>query len=102
MDPDCLNMFNGQFVFAIWNNEKKEMFMARDEWVSVLFFTPGRERTLLSLVLRSRHFLNIRMSNQEIDPVPMSQVFTFWSTITPRTVFKNVFELTSWPLYDDL
>ena len=29
----------------------------------------------------------------EIDPVSMSQIFTFWSTITPRTVFKKIFEL---------
>ena len=29
----------------------------------------------------------------EIDPVSMSQVFTFWSTITPRTIFKGIYEL---------
>ena len=26
----CLNLFNGMFSFAIWNKEKKELFIARD------------------------------------------------------------------------
>ncbi|MES2276348.1 MAG: asparagine synthase (glutamine-hydrolyzing) [Bacteroidota bacterium] len=26
----CLNMFNGMFAFVIWDNEKKEIFIARD------------------------------------------------------------------------
>lgn len=27
---ECLNKFNGMFAFAIWDNEKKELFAARD------------------------------------------------------------------------
>ena len=27
---DCVKRFNGMFAFAIWDNEKKELFIARD------------------------------------------------------------------------
>ena len=30
---DCLNKFNGQFAFSIWDNYKKELFLARDRVV---------------------------------------------------------------------
>jgi len=29
----------------------------------------------------------------EIDPASLNQVFTFWSTLTPRTVFRDIFEV---------
>jgi asparagine synthase (glutamine-hydrolysing) len=29
----------------------------------------------------------------EIDPVALDEVFTFWSTLSPRSIFKGIFEL---------
>ncbi len=29
----------------------------------------------------------------EIDPIALDQVFTFWTTLTPRTIFKDIYEL---------
>jgi asparagine synthase (glutamine-hydrolysing) len=29
----------------------------------------------------------------ELDPTSLDQIFTFWSTLSPRTVFKDVFEV---------
>ncbi|ODS40491.1 asparagine synthase (glutamine-hydrolyzing) [Candidatus Altiarchaeales archaeon WOR_SM1_SCG] len=30
--PDCLNKFNGMWAFAIWNEDKKELFVSRDRF----------------------------------------------------------------------
>jgi asparagine synthase (glutamine-hydrolysing) len=30
---------------------------------------------------------------REIDPESLYQVFTFWTTLSPRTVFKDIYEL---------
>ena len=91
--PDCLNRLNGQFVFAIWNNEEKELFLARDRvGIRPLFYTQTEDNTFLfgSEIKTLFEHPDVK---PEIDPVSMSQVFTFWSTITPRTIFKRIFEL---------
>jgi asparagine synthase (glutamine-hydrolysing) len=90
---DCLNRLNGQFVFAIWNNEKKELFLARDRvGIRPLFYTQTENKTFLfgSEIKTLFEHPDVK---PEIDPVSMSQIFTFWSTITPRTIFNRIFEL---------
>ena len=89
---DCLNRFNGQFVFAIWNNEKKELFIARDRvGIRPLFYTQTQNTFVFGSEIKT--LFEHPDVKPEIDPVSMSQIFTFWSTITPRTVFKRIFEL---------
>lgn len=89
----CLNRLNGQFVFAIWNNEKKELFLARDRvGIRPLFYTQIQNTFIFGSEIKT--LFEYPEIVPEIDPVSMSQVFTFWSTITPRTIFKRVFELS--------
>ncbi len=89
---ECLNRLNGQFVFAIWNNEKKELFMARDRvGIRPLFYTKTRDSFLFGSEIKT--LFEHPDVQAEIDQFSMSQIFTFWSTITPDTVFKNIFEL---------
>jgi asparagine synthase (glutamine-hydrolysing) len=89
---DCLNRLNGQFVFAIWNNEKKELFMARDRvGIRPLFYTMANGSFIFGSEIKT--LFEHPDVKAEIDPVSLTQVFTFWSTITPRTVFKGIFEL---------
>ena len=90
---DCLNRLNGQFVFAIWNNEKKELFLARDRvGIRPLFYTRTENNTFL-FGSEIKTLFEHPGVKAEIDSVSMSQIFTFWSTLTPRTVFKKIFEL---------
>jgi asparagine synthase (glutamine-hydrolysing) len=89
---DCLNRLNGQFVFAIWNNENKELFLARDRvGIRPLFYTRVNNNFIFGSEIKT--LFEHPDVKAEIDPVSMSQIFTFWSTITPGTVFKNIYEL---------
>jgi asparagine synthase (glutamine-hydrolysing) len=89
---DCLNKLNGQFVFAIWDNEKKELFMARDRvGIRPLFYTMINRSFIFGSEIKS--IFEHPDVHAEIDPVSLSQVFTFWSAITPLTIFKGIFEL---------
>jgi asparagine synthase (glutamine-hydrolysing) len=89
---DCLNRLNGQFVFAIWNNENKELFLARDRvGIRPLFYTRINNNFIFGSEIKT--LFEHPDVKAEIDPVAMSQIFTFWSTITPGTVFKNIYEL---------
>jgi len=90
--PECLNKLNGQFVFAIWNNEKKELFLARDRvGIRPLFYTWAHHYFIFGSEIKT--LLEHPEVKAEIDPVSLSQVFTFWTTITPRTIFKKILEL---------
>jgi asparagine synthase (glutamine-hydrolysing) len=89
---DCLCRMNGQFAFAIWNNEKKELFLARDRvGIRPLFYTFVNDTCIFGSEIKS--ILAYPDVNASIDSHSLSQVFTTWTTITPRTIFKDIYEL---------
>lgn len=89
---DCLNQLNGQFAFAIWDVKKKELFLARDRvGIRPLYYTRADNTLIFASEIKSI-FVN-RKVPREIDPIAMDQIFTFWTTLTPRTVFKDIYEL---------
>ena len=90
--PDCLAMLNGQFAMAIWDAKKKELFLARDRvGIRPLYYTILNNTIIFGSEIKSI-FMNDNVARR-IDPVAMEQIFTFWTTLTPRTVFKDVYEL---------
>ena len=90
--PDCLARLNGQFGLAIWDAKKKELFLARDRLgIRPLYYTIADETLVFGSEIKSI-FMNDSVT-REIDPVAMDQIFTFWTTLTPRTVFKDIYEL---------
>ena len=90
--PGCLTQLNGQFAMAIWDAKKKELFLARDRFgIRPLYYTIADNTMIFGSEIKSI-FTNKNVT-REIDPVAMDQVFTFWTTLTPRTVFKDVYEL---------
>jgi asparagine synthase (glutamine-hydrolysing) len=89
---DCLNHFNGQWSFAIWDETEQKMFLARDRaGVRPLFYTQTADSFLFASEIKA--LLAHPGVTREIDACGMDQVFTFWVNIPPRTVFKNIFQL---------
>ncbi len=90
--PKCLDYLNGQFAFAIWDAKKKELFLARDRvGIRPLYYTITDDTLIFSSEIKSI-FVNEDVPRQ-IDPIAMDQIFTFWTTLTPRTAFRDVYEL---------
>jgi asparagine synthase (glutamine-hydrolysing) len=90
--PSCLDDLNGQFAFAIWNNKDKELFLARDHvGICPLHYTIQGNRILFASEVKAI-FMDKEVK-REIDPVAMDQIFTFWSTLSGYTVFKDIKEL---------
>ena len=91
---DCLNRFNGQFAVAIWNRRKKELILARDRLgVRPLFYTATGGALIFASEIKA-----ILVNNNvcaELDPIGVTQVFTYWSTLSPRTAFRNIQSLPS-------
>lgn len=89
---ECLNMLNGQFAFAIWNNESHELFLARDRvGIRPLFYAMTKDGLVFGSEIKT--LFEHPDIEANIDMISLSQVFTFWSTLTPRTAFKGIYEL---------
>jgi asparagine synthase (glutamine-hydrolysing) len=92
LGPKCLEKMNGQFALAIWDTRNKELFLARDRvGIRPLFYTRVNGRFTFASEIKSL-FMEPGAA-REIDPESLCQVFTFWTTLTPRTIFKDVYEV---------
>ena len=89
---ECLNHFNGQFAFAIWNKKKRELFLARDRvGIRPLFYTNGNEN--MSFCSEIKGLLELPSVERKLSPKSILQTFTYWAPVTPSTPFENIYEL---------
>jgi len=90
---ESLNMLNGQFTFAIWNNKKRELFIARDRvGIRPLFYTSTEDGFIFASEIKA--LLEYPKVKPKISTKSLSQVFTFWTTLTPYTLFENIYEVS--------
>jgi asparagine synthase (glutamine-hydrolysing) len=90
--PDCLQYLNGQFAIAIWDTRRQELFLARDRLgIRPLFYAHSGGAFLFGSEIKA--LLADPRLQAEIDPLSLDQIFTYWSTLSPRTVFKDIFEI---------
>ena len=90
--PQCLERLNGQFAFAVWNQREQTLFLARDRLgVRPLFYTFSQGDLIFGSEIKA--ILSDRRVRAELDPAVLDQVFTFWSPLAPRTVFRDIVEV---------
>ena len=90
---DCVQYFNGDFAFALWDSRKKQLVLARDRMgVRPLYYTqqPGGRLFFASEI---KALLKVPGFRAQLDPITLDQIFTFWFPLAPRTAFRDVFEL---------
>lgn len=89
---NCLNYFNGQFAFCIWDKHQKELFLARDRvGIRPLFY--WSEKDSFAFCSEIKGLFTLHNIERSLDINSMSQIFTFWTTLSPATPFKNIVEL---------
>jgi asparagine synthase (glutamine-hydrolysing) len=88
----CVGRMNGQWSFAIWDRRRERLFCARDRiGVRPFFWTVHEGRFLFASEVKAIFaHPDVR---RELDPRGLSEVFTFWCTVAPRTVWRGVSEL---------
>ena len=90
--PACLSYLNGQFAIAIWDEREQSLFLARDRMgIRPIFYTINGGRFIFGSEIKT--LLAHPFVNAEIAPRSLQQVFTYWSTLTPRSIFKGIDEL---------
>lgn len=91
--PACLDKMNGQFAIALWDTQRRRLFLGRDRLgVRPLFYTQTDGNALI-FASEIKAILTDRRVRAEIDPAMVAQIFTFWAPLTPHTVFAGIREL---------
>jgi asparagine synthase (glutamine-hydrolysing) len=89
---DCLSRLNGDFAFAIWDDARQRMFLARDRMgVRPLFH--AWHRGTFYFASEAKALLTVPGFSSRLDVKALDQIFTFWAPLAPRTAFENVSEL---------
>ncbi len=89
---DCVDDLNGDFAFAIWDNRRQRLMLARDRMgVRPLFFAQIDECIYFASEVKA--LMNVPGIEAELDPVALDQIFTTWFSLAPRTPFKSIRQL---------
>ena len=90
--PGCLEWLNGQFVIAIWDSKARDLFLARDRFgIRPLFYTKQGEELVFASEIKA--ILVAPGVHGYINPVALDQIFSYWSTLSPNTIFESIYEL---------
>jgi asparagine synthase (glutamine-hydrolysing) len=88
----ALQRLNGQFAFAIWDRAKRELLLARDRCgICPLFYSLVNGMLIFASEIKA--LLAYPAIHTEIDPIALDQIFSYWTSLSPRTIFSNVLEL---------
>jgi len=90
---ECVHHFRGMFAFIIWDNNKKELFVARDRLgIKPLHYSHLSDGSIIfgsELKVLRQHPL----CSAEISPHAIEDYLTFGYVPDPKTIFENVFKL---------
>ncbi|MFH1701767.1 MAG: asparagine synthase (glutamine-hydrolyzing) [Candidatus Zixiibacteriota bacterium] len=89
---ECLNRFNGQFAFAIYDKSKKSIFISRDRLgIRPVFYTIDNGRLYFASEMKAI-FCEWSIPRR-IDYKALDETFAWWTSAPPRTPFENINEL---------
>lgn len=89
---ECLTYLNGQFALAIWDSRNNRLFCGRDRLgIRPLFYTQQNGQLVFASEIKA--LLAHPDIHPTIDVDSLNQIFTFWATLSPNTIFENIFEV---------
>jgi asparagine synthase (glutamine-hydrolysing) len=90
--PKCLEKFNGMFAFAIWDEEKKELFLARDRiGIKPLYYYFKDGILIFGSEIKS--ILEADCVKKEVNLQSMYYYLGYEFVPAPDTMFKNIYKL---------
>jgi len=88
----CVERFNGQFAFAIWDRPKRRLLLARDRvGIRPLYYAQVGQRLLFASEMKA--LLCEPDLPRAFDLEGLAQVFGFWAPVAPRTVLAGIRQL---------
>ncbi len=85
----CFKRFNGQWAVGLWDKQKKQMVLSRDRHgIRPLYYTFCENRFLFASEIKA--IFAAPEVVRSLDPAGLTEIFTFWSPIAPRTAFSRI------------
>lgn len=89
---DMVHDLNGQFAFALWDRRKQSLLLARDRaGICPLFYARDAGRLYFSSEIKA--IVPLLSSSPQLSLTALDQLFTFWSPVSPNTVFEGINEV---------
>ncbi len=86
---DCVKRFNGMFAFAIWDNQNKELFIARDRLgIKPLYYLYVNEIFAFSSEIRS--LLASNLISRKLDQNSLVDYLRYQTVHAPNTIVKGI------------
>ena len=83
---------NGQFAIALWDTRRERLLLVRDRvGIRPLFYAHSGGRLLFAS--EAKAILAVAPEKAVLDEQALAQIFTFWSAVGSRSVFKGVMSL---------
>jgi asparagine synthase (glutamine-hydrolysing) len=88
----CVEHLRGMFAFAIWDKQKRELFLARDRvGIKPLYYYWDDEKLLFASEIKA--ILQDTTVAREIDPLSLDDYLTYLYIPAPRTIFRRIKKL---------
>ena len=90
---DFVNQLNGQFAIALCDRRNKRVLLIRDRvGIAPLFYTQNESGLIFASEVKS--LLTTFKSSPKMNINALDQIFTFWSPVSPNTIFKDIYEVS--------
>ncbi|MBL9122971.1 MAG: asparagine synthase (glutamine-hydrolyzing), partial [Planctomycetaceae bacterium] len=90
--PECVHHLNGMFAFAIWDQDREQLFLARDHLGIKPCYYAQRGRQL-AFASEIKGLLELPDLSRELDYQAVNQYLTFLWVPDPLTMFEGIHKL---------
>lgn len=89
---DCVKKFNGMFAFAIWDKNKKLLFLARDRLgIKPLYYYFSKDKFIFGSEIKS--IISDATVPRQVDPIALHHYMGYEYIPAPLTIFKDINKL---------